>query len=56
MKSPAEFIIGILFTLFGSGAIFWYGSYALIYIQAAFIRYWWAFAACGITFMLGRIS
>lgn len=54
MKGPAEFLIGILFTLFGSGAIFWYGSYALIYIQGAFIRYWWALLAVGLAFTAGR--
>ena len=54
MKSPTEFLIGILFTV--TSMAFWYGGYAILFIERAITRYWWVFAACGITFMLGRIS
>ena len=52
MKSPAEVIVGFLFTV--SSMIFWYGSYSVFFIQSFFVRYWVAILAASLTFTVLR--
>jgi len=52
MKSPADYIIGFLFTV--SSMIFWYGGLSVYFIQDFFVRYWWALLALGMAFSAGR--
>ena len=54
MKSPTEFLIGILFTV--TSMIFWYGGYAILFTERAIARYWWVFVACALAYILGRVS
>jgi len=52
MKSPAEAIVGFLFTI--TSMTFWYGSYGIFFIQHVFVRYWWALLAVGLAFTAGK--
>lgn len=46
MKSPAEFIIGFLFTV--TSMLFWYGGYAILFTEQFIKRYWWAVIVVGV--------
>ena len=54
MKRPSEYIVGFLFTV--TSMLFWYGGYAILFLEHAIIKYWPVTAAIGMAYWLGRIT